>query len=256
MIVAGVAVVAILLLEIAGHVETVERLIPERWMPMINEKLNFALIAVAILIFIAAYFDHKSEKRKLARSNLGNAESQAGNAIPAGMPPQPSIVAKPSRLTHKVKCVGVISGEKTAKIGFVNVEIPDQEVGNFRKARLKIRYILAASGEEVATVFPARWIDSDEDTVSVEFVPRYAVLAVYIGNRWHGVETVEVFTPQSEIESHYSRELRPLPSTQLKIEATLIGERNLSLKPFTGVLTLNESGDASFLQDSIERLAH
>jgi hypothetical protein len=170
--------------------------------------------------------------------------------------PQPSTAAKPSRLTHKVKCVGVIAGEKAAKIGFVNVEIPDQEVGNFRKARLKIRYILAASGEEVATVFPARWIDSDEDAVSVEFVPRYAALAVYIGNRWHGVETVEVFTPQSEIESHYSRELRPLPSTQLKIEATLIGERNLSLKPFTGVLTLNESGNASFLQDSIERLAH
>ena len=165
-------------------------------------------------------------------------------------------LSAPEKPKCTVQCIGVIAGEKGAKIGFVNVEIPCQEVANFRKARVKVRYLLAASDEEIATVFPARWIDSDEDTVSVEFVPRYAVLAVYIGNRWHGVETVEIFTPQSEIESYFRRELIPLPSGVLRIEATLIGERNLSLKPFTGVLTLNESGDASFLQDSIERFAH
>jgi hypothetical protein len=147
---------------------------------------------------------------------------------------------------HNVECIGVIAGEKAAKIGFVNVEIPDQEIGNFRNARVRIRYILASSGEEVALVFPARWIGSDEDEVSVEFVPRYAALAVYIGNRWHGVRTVEVFTPQSEIESYFRRELMPLPSGALRIEATLIGEKNLSLKPFMGILTLGEDGAASF----------
>lgn len=160
--------------------------------------------------------------------------------------PAPPVPLKPEPLKHNVQCAGVDAGEMAARIGFINIETPNQEVGNFHRARLKVRYSLAHSGEEVALVFPARWIGSDEDEISIEFVPRYAVLAVYIGNQWHGVETIEVFTPQSECESYYRRELKPLPTAQLRIEAILFGEKNLSLLPFTGILTLEEDGAASW----------
>ena len=160
--------------------------------------------------------------------------------------PAPPVPVKPEPLKHNVQCIGVTAGEKAAQIGFINIETPNREVGNFHRARLKVRYSVAHSGEEVALVFPARWIGSDEDEIAIEFVPRYAVLAVYIGNQWHGVETVEVFTSQSESESYYRRELRHLPTTQLSIEAILLGENNLSLPPFTGILTLGEDGSASW----------
>jgi hypothetical protein len=171
-----------------------------------------------------------------------------------GVPSFPSVTPivepKPPRPSHNVQCLGVEAGEKAARIGFINVVTPNQEVGNFHRARLKVRYSLAHSGKEVALVFPARWIGSDEDEISVEFVPQYAVLAVYVSNQWHGVKTVEVFTPQSEIESYYRRELTPLPNAHLRIEATLIGENNLSLVPFTGILALGENGTASFSADA------
>jgi len=173
---------------------------------------------------------------------------------PAGMPlpaPPPKADSKPSRPNHNVQCLGVTAGEKAAQIGFRNAEIPNQEIGNFHSARLRIRYTLAESPEnEVALVYPARWIGSDEDRISIGFVPQFAVIAVYVGEQWHGVSTVEVFTPQSEIESYYRRELTPLPNAQLRIEATLIGDDNLSLVPFTGILTLGGNGVASFSPDA------
>jgi len=156
-------------------------------------------------------------------------------------------VAQSSIVTlHNVQCLGVRTGERAADIGFVNVEILNRTVASFHRARLKIRYSLAHSGQAVEIVFPARWIDSDEYDISIGFVPEYAVLAVQIGSKWYGVETEEVLMPHAEIESYNRRKLKPLPSGKLRIEATLIGENNLSLAPFTGTLTLGENGMASF----------
>jgi hypothetical protein len=100
---------------------------------------------------------------------------------------------------HNVQCLGVDTGERAARIGFINVEIPNREIAIFHRARLKVRYSLA--GKQVEVVFPARWIGSDEYETSIGFVAEYAVLAVYIGNQWHGVETEEVLMPHAEIES-------------------------------------------------------
>lgn len=161
-------------------------------------------------------------------------------------PQVPVPITISSKPLHNVQCLGVRAGEKAADIGFVNMEIPNRTVASFHRARLKIRYSLAHSGQAVEIVFPARWIDSDEYDISIGFVPVYAVLAVQIGSEWYGVETEEVLMPHAEIEAYYRRKLKPLPSGKLRIEATLIGENNLSLAPFTGTLTLGENGMASF----------
>ena len=190
---------------------------------------------IMLLAFVAVYWRERSQRMEIQETAKDSKPFLAAR-----------VQASTSKSPHKVKCLGVEAGERAAQIGFINVETPNEEVGNFNRARLKIRYSLAHSEEEVALVFPARWIGSDEYEISIGFEPRYAALAVYIGNRWHGVETVEVFTPQSEIESYFRRELRLLPSAQLRIEATLIGKNNLSLPPFTGILTLCEDGSASF----------
>jgi hypothetical protein len=142
-------------------------------------------------------------------------------------------IAKPQ---HNVQCLGVRIVENAADIGFVNVEIPNREIISFHQARLKIRYSLAVN--QIETVFPARWIGSDDAEISVEFVPQYAVLAVYIGNEWYGVEIKES-----------RRKLKSLPTAELRIEATLIGEGNLSIVPLTGSLALRKDGKASFSKD-------
>ncbi|MHB1958422.1 MAG: hypothetical protein ACYCO5_05265 [Acidobacteriaceae bacterium] len=190
---------------------------------------------IVLLAFVAVYWRERSQRMKVQETAKDLKPFLATRAQ-----------ASTSKSPHNVQCLGVEAGERAAQIGFINVEIPNQDVGNFNRARLKIRYSLAHSGEEVALVFPARWIGSDEYEISIGFEPEYAVLAVYINNQWHGVETVEVLTPQSEIESYFRRELRLLPSAQLRIEATLFGKNNLSLLPFTGILTLREDGSASF----------
>jgi hypothetical protein len=149
---------------------------------------------------------------------------------------------------HNVQCLGVIVGEKAAKIGFRNVEVANQKIADFHQARARIRYTVAASGAEIATVHAAQWADSREYDISIGFDPQYAVVAVFLENCWFAVSTVEVLTPWSESEAYFKREYTPLPTGHLKIEATLFGEENLTLPAYYGVLTLTEDGQASFAQ--------
>jgi len=170
---------------------------------------------------------------------IGVAFLWAGDTFPhlwkrmRGKTDDPPVAATPQ---HNVQCLGVRTGDRAADIGFVNVEIPNREIISFHQARLKIRYSLA--GNQIETVFPARWIGSDDAEISVEFVPQYAVLAVYIGNEWYGVEIKES-----------RRKLKSLPTAELRIEATLIGEGNLSIVPLTGSLALRKDGTASFSKE-------
>jgi hypothetical protein len=189
---------------------------------------------IMLLAFGAVYWRERSDKSRLLESSQ-----------PVPLTLTPNGVAKPE---HNVQCLGVRTGDRAADIGFVNVEIPSREVAIFSRAKLKIRYSVA--GKQVEIVFPARWIGSNEYETSIGFVPEYAVLAVYIGNEWFGVETEDVPMTQAEIEFYYRRKLKPLPTAELSIEATLIGENNLSLSPLTGTLTLRKDGTASFYKDA------
>ena len=139
-----------------------------------------------------------------------------------------------------------------ATLCFENVLIPGESIANFRFARLRVNYSDFSTGEIVATVFPARWHNSPDIPIDIlAGEKKCAVIASCIGSKWTTDSLILVpVSPDLEYGfggSEYRRERVTLPIGRIKIEATLIGERNLSILPVTGVLTLGESGTASFL---------
>jgi len=164
------------------------------------------------------------------------------------LPAPPSPLPEP--LKHNVRCVGVeIEPDfPMVRICFRNIEIPGEPVGRFKAARLKINYYLESSGEEVAEIFPARWIGfPDQDEIEVGVKKVCAVLAMHSRDSDIGWEAHSTNGIPAEIDWKYTTERTFLPSDSLKIVANLIGENNLSMdKPIKGVLTLREDRSASW----------
>ncbi len=164
--------------------------------------------------------------------------------VPDVAPPMYSGWTKPA---YNVQCVGVMIDQSGAKICFQNVAIPGQEVGRFREAQLRISYSLERSGEEVALVFPARWIGHDKGQIEIGPKTQCAVLTYFTGKSWQTI----TFRDSPLASGWLDRiEYITLPSGRISIKATLFGENNFSLEPFMGVLTLGKDGDASFMKTS------
>jgi hypothetical protein len=273
MIVSAIAVLAVTVLEIASHVEIIERSIPEWLVPMINEKVNFALIAVAILIFIAAYFDYKIDKRKDAHSPFHKNGIQP--AAPQDAMPQPAVAgvpflvafpladSKPNRLTHNVRFIGLkriqlirdVPDMALATLCFENSLIAGQEILDFHLARLRVDYSDPSTGEKIAEAFLARWNESPDAPIDIlGSEKKYAIIASCLGSKWTTDSLIDVpVNPALEYGfggSEYKRSHVPLPLGRIKINATLIGARNLSIPPVEGILTLGEDGSVSFIQDA------
>jgi len=149
-------------------------------------------------------------------------------------------------LVHNVQCVGVTTGEKAAQIGFKNVEITNQPIGNFREARLRIEYYSDSSGEEIAVVFPARWIGHDKGDIEIGPVTQSALLAFFTGENWKTIRFLDYPLGTGWLDRI---EYISLPSEKVKIKATLFGEHNISIPTVTGMLTLKADGSASFAQE-------
>jgi hypothetical protein len=262
MIVSCVAAFTITVLEIAHHVELIERSIPEWLVPMINEKLNFALILVALLVFIVAYFDYKSEKRKYAHLTLERTESQPVSTTQAAMP-QPEF-HKGIGLRNPIHNVQFVGFRKIqiapdmpelalATLCFENVLISGGSIADFHFARLQVHYSDFSTGEEIAKAFLARWHDSPAAPIDIMGgEKKCAIIASCIGSKWATDALIDApVNPALEYGfggSEYKHESVPLPLGRIKIKATLIGTRNLSIPPIEGILTLGEDGATSFKQ--------
>lgn len=229
MIVGFIVFLICILLEVAHYFGLIRELIPESVANVINNTSIFVLMSVGLLVFLLAYFDHRLEVRK----HSSVAVNRAGLRM-ADVDFHPKI--KLREAGPNVQCLGIEAGNGTAKICFQNVAIPGEQIGYFREARVKVDYSLEAYSEQVATIFPARWIGFDEGEIEVGVTPQCAVLAVYLGTSWIAVDI-----------SNNRFQYTPLPSTRLKIVATLFGENNLSLPPIAGLLILGEDGIASFI---------
>jgi hypothetical protein len=131
---------------------------------------------------------------------------------------------------------------------FENVLIPNEPVDELRSARLKVVYYKHPSGEEILEVFPARWWGAKEAAVNFGTKKRCAEIASHtslgaptdLDNGWKAHQVIEMKTEPNTLL------IRFLPLGAIRIVATLIGEGNLSIAPFTGILTLEKGGSASF----------
>lgn len=145
----------------------------------------------------------------------------------------PAAPTKPEPPDHNVQCLGVTIQDSTVTIGFQNVLTPGKLVGDFRHARLRVEYRMESTGQEWETIFPARWACYEQGDVQIGIVPQYAFLAghYHTEKEWYGLNAEDRIR---------------LPIGAWKIRATLIGEGNLSLPPYEGILTLSKDGTATF----------
>lgn len=162
--------------------------------------------------------------------------------------------------THNVQFVGFkhiipdpkLPGLAFAALCFRNIEIPNQTLGEFRSARLRVDYYQESTGEEITSVFPVRWFDLDTPAISIGVIMRCAVIASCIGNDWATDYWAEVpINPALEHGfggTEYKRAYSTLPLGRIKIAATLFGEQYLSIPRIEGILTLGEEGVAAFKQ--------
>ena len=256
MIVSAVAVVAIALLETAEHVEMIERLIPERLVPMISEKLNFSLILVAILIFIVAYFDHKNDKRKHAHVGLDGTTRRPTDvhapidSLPVQLTPKPadSGWTKPA---HNVQCVGfkAISDPPFTIAALIFRNVPNGKLlGKFRYPRLSVTYYDNSTGLEIVYMCPMLWWNQYEDVpAEIDASESYSQVALYCEGKWKAYELNEPrdddLYPKDRLNSV------ELPAGEFRIVAVLSGDYgSLSIPQVTGVLTLGKDGNASFVR--------
>jgi hypothetical protein len=133
---------------------------------------------------------------------------------------------------------------------FENVLIPNESIDEFRLARLKVAYYGHPSGEKILEVFPAKWCGTTEGAVDIGTEKICGEIASYnarlsIPRLFSGWEAHQVMETKADPNGVL---IRFLPLGAIKIVATLIGEGNLSLTPFTGILTLEEDGSAAFEQ--------
>jgi hypothetical protein len=131
---------------------------------------------------------------------------------------------------------------------FENVLIANESIDELRSARLKVAYYGHPSGEKILEVFPAKWCGTADGAVDIGMKKVCGEIASYgkefppLDSKWNAHEVIETKTGSNGVL------IRFLPNGEMKIVATLIGEANLSLPPFTGILTLEKSGSATFEQ--------
>jgi len=146
----------------------------------------------------------------------------------------------------------VVEHPQTLAVCFENVLIPNESIEEFKSARLKVSYYSCPSGEEILEVFPAKWCGTREAVINIGTKKVCGEIASYYGSlgpsgptrysKWKAHHVIETIADQNGIL------IRFLPLGPMKIVATLIGEGNLSLAPFTGILTLEKEGSATFEQ--------
>lgn len=223
------------------------------WVLYANKSNAWALQATfglaGFCFFWACFLAWRDEERKVkeltaklaAIGALPNSVTEHHIHLPA---PPPSL---PEPLKHNVQCVGVEIGPDfpIVRMCFRNIETPGKPFGSFRSARLKVNYISESSGEEIAEVFPVRWIGFDEDKIEIGVKKQCAEIARQSTFGWEALSTRAI--PGEIGGREYTTDSTYLPSERLKIVATLIGENNLSLdKPIEGILALDQDGSASF----------
>lgn len=240
------------LFEIAERADFVKSHLP-KWLTAHSD-----LTAIALLIGTCLYliFSHGEVERHepsapllpVSNTNTGGtatATAEGGKIeqhfhlpIEAHSPQSPSQTGS----KHNVQCLGLTGIKEPPQmlaLCFENVLIPNEPVDEFKSARVKVVYYSHPSGEEILEVFPARWWGTREATVNLGTKRMCAEIASYFDG-WKAHQVIEMKADPNTLL------IRFLPLGTIRIVATLIGEGNLSIAPFTGILTLEKGGSASF----------
>jgi hypothetical protein len=98
------------LLEAAHYFELIERLIPAWLAPLINERVNFGLMIVGLLIFLLAFF-----KRRLGHSDDPNGNGHRLSPLPPASPAAAKIV------TENTGNISSTGGSSTASVGGIHI---------------------------------------------------------------------------------------------------------------------------------------
>ena len=245
------------LFEIAERADFVKSHLP-KWLTAHSDLTVIALLIGTCLYLISTHSEVERQELSVSLPPVSNtstggtatATAEGGKIeqhfhLPIGMtPPQP---LSQTGSKHNVQCLGLIEVSEPPQmlaLCFENVLIPDVRVDEFKSARLKVTYYTHPGGEEILEVFPARWWGTKEATVNLGTKKRCAEIASYnpsaFMNKWQAHQVIEMKTDPNTLL------IRFLPLGAIRIVATLIGEGNLSIAPFTGILTLEKGGSASF----------
>lgn len=224
---------------------------------LLNHPVFWPVAVICGILLFASLrdlFEWTDAARQVTASNPPKAII-AGSSLTISVPSRTGFEA--SQSTHNVHFVGFNriqidpdSPEPTfAALCFQNVPITGQALGEFRCARLKAEYYDAATGQKIAEVFPVRWHEFMQPTVDLSFVTRCALIASFIGNKWTADRMVEIQpnpAAEYEFEPDYRPESTDLPLGAIRIVATLFGEKNVSIAPIRGILTLDQNGVVHF----------
>jgi hypothetical protein len=249
------------LFEIAERADFVKSHLP-KWLTAHSDLTVIALLIGTCLYLV---FTHSEVGRQelsesfppvsnTSTSGTATATAEGGKIeqhfhLPIGMTHPQSLSQAGSK--HNVQCLGltqITEPPQMLALCFENVLIPNEPVDEFKSARLKVVYYSHPSGEEILEVFPARWWGTREATVNLGTKKMCAEVASYIpeayptafANGWKAHKVIEMKTDPNTLL------IRFLPLGTIRIVATLIGEGNLSIAPFTGILSLEKGGSASF----------
>jgi hypothetical protein len=250
------------LFEIAERADFVKSHLP-KWITTHSDLTVIALLIGTCLYLIFTHRDLEHKELSVSLPYVSNS-STGGTAtataeggkieqhfhLPIGMTHPQSLSQAGSK--HNVQCLGttqITEPPQMLALCFENVLIPNKLVDEFKSARLKVVYFSHPSGEEILEVFPARWWGTREAAVNLGTKKRCAEIATfipdsaYITDRFNGWKAHQVIETKNDPNTLL---IRFLPLGAIRIVATLIGEGNLSIPPFTGILTLEKDGSASF----------
>jgi hypothetical protein len=253
------ALVFIGLFEIAERAEIVRSHLP-KWVTAHSDLSVIALLIGVCLYLIFSYSESAGKEPSaslpaISTTSTGGTATAAAEGgkieqhfhLPIGTLTQPY---SHTASKHNVKCLGLAQVDEHPQmlgLSFENVLIPNEPIDEFRSARLKVAYYNHPSGEEILEVFPAKWCSTRDGAVNIGTKKVYGEIASYYGeaaldcrSRWKTHQVIETKAGPNGIL------IRFLPLGAMKIVATLIGEGNLSLSPFTGILTLEKDGAATF----------
>jgi hypothetical protein len=227
------------------------------WVLYASKNNGWALQATfglaVFCLFWACFLAWRDEERKVKELE-GELRTLKASAI---VPPvqnnyfsAPPVPAQPEPLKHNVQCVGfkhivfnpLLPELTAAALCYQNVPIIGEQIGEFYSARLKVSFHLEGDGEDVTVVFPAKWIDSDSSAITIDVISKSAIIASCIAGRWGADRLID---PERGWVYNNVESVK-LPVGRIEIIATLFGQSNLSVPPYTGVLTLREDGSSSF----------
>jgi hypothetical protein len=219
------------------------------WVLFANKSNAWALQATfglaAFCLFWACFLAWRDKEREVQQLA---AKLRMLETLPSATPVQhiylPTPLPKVESPKHNVRCLGVEIEDICVTICFQNVPIPGEPVGDFENARLCVEYMDGLTGIEWVTVFPARWIDDGQGKNAVGITPRRAFLAsFYKHDDWRALPSLE---GTSDLSHQERIDGLSLPSRCLKVKVTLVGEKNLTLAPVVGFLTLRDDGQAAW----------